>query len=401
MRRLAVLILCAFALPTGAARAWTWPIDGPVLRGFSFDRAHPYTAGQHRGIDIRGAIGEEVRSPAAGVVSFAGTVPGGGRTISIRTSDGTTVTLLHLGSLSVGRGSAVDEAAVVGTAGPSDDAEVPEPHVYLGIRTTADPQGYLDPVDFLPPRPEATPVADPAPAGQSAGSVPADPAPVADPAPAADPTPADAAPAEEATPAVDPAPAVGVPAEGRPATESQPLETRGRDAAAEDATVGQPAVRRPRVSMTAVTRASNGRAVRHTAERGHRPVADATRTPTGRLQTLVPHDPVLETTASPTPAAVAGPSEASLPWWSVLLVGALAIACAGARLRRRGRQDRARMMDPPQPETAFARTEPEERARRAGLAVRVGAQAPRSRGGVRRAGGHLRAVPPAEGEPTF
>ena len=50
MRRFAVLLsLCAVALPVSAAGAWTWPVDGPVLRPFSFDRAHPYAAGQHRG----------------------------------------------------------------------------------------------------------------------------------------------------------------------------------------------------------------------------------------------------------------------------------------------------------------------------------------------------------------
>ena len=52
MRRLAVLLVCACALPVSAARAWTWPVDGPVLRPFSFDHAHPYAGGQHRGVDL-------------------------------------------------------------------------------------------------------------------------------------------------------------------------------------------------------------------------------------------------------------------------------------------------------------------------------------------------------------
>ena len=73
MRRLGVLlIICAWALPVSVARAWTWPVDGPVLRPFSFDRAHPYAAGQHRGIDLGAPGGRAVLAPADGVVSFTG-----------------------------------------------------------------------------------------------------------------------------------------------------------------------------------------------------------------------------------------------------------------------------------------------------------------------------------------
>ena len=34
-----------------------------VLQTFSFDRAHPYAGGQHRGIDIGGAAGDARFSP--------------------------------------------------------------------------------------------------------------------------------------------------------------------------------------------------------------------------------------------------------------------------------------------------------------------------------------------------
>ena len=152
MRRLGVLLLCALALPVSSARAWTWPVNGQVIRVFNFDRAHPYAGGQHRGVDISAESGAAVIAPAEGLVSFAGTVPGGGRTVSIQTPFGTTVTLLHLGSVAVARGMLVNEGSTVGAVGPSDDPGLPEPHVYLGIRTTSDPQGYLDPLDFLPPR---------------------------------------------------------------------------------------------------------------------------------------------------------------------------------------------------------------------------------------------------------
>ena len=100
MRRLAlavVLTVLVFAnlVLAGAAAAWTWPTEGAVVQAFSFDHAHPYTAGQHRGVDVAGAQGETVAAPAAGSVSFAGTVPASGRSVTIDTRDGYAVTLTH------------------------------------------------------------------------------------------------------------------------------------------------------------------------------------------------------------------------------------------------------------------------------------------------------------------
>ena len=157
MRRLVVLLICACTLPVSDASAWTWPVAGPVLRPFSFDHAHPYAAGQHRGIDVGAPSGSPVLAPAQGVVSFAGTVPTGGKTVSIQTPFGYTATLVHLGSIGAARGAHVDEGSVVGTVGPSGTAEPGEPYVYFGLRTTSDEQGYVDPLTFLPPLPVSAP----------------------------------------------------------------------------------------------------------------------------------------------------------------------------------------------------------------------------------------------------
>src|SRR6266508_1792774 len=70
---LAAGLLAALLGAPGAA-AWTWPVDGPVLRPFVADD-DPYTGGQHRGIDIGAPSGTDVLAPASGVVSFAGQVP--------------------------------------------------------------------------------------------------------------------------------------------------------------------------------------------------------------------------------------------------------------------------------------------------------------------------------------
>ena len=58
-----------------SAHAWTWPAAGPVLRPFSLG-ADTYAGGQHRGVDIGAELGSPVRAPAAGTVSFVGSIPG-------------------------------------------------------------------------------------------------------------------------------------------------------------------------------------------------------------------------------------------------------------------------------------------------------------------------------------
>jgi Peptidase family M23 len=151
--RLALPFL-VFLVWTPAAYAWSWPVQGPVLQPFSYDPANPYAAGQHRGIDIGAdATGDTVVAPAAGTISFAGTVPTSGRSVTIQTSDGYSVTLTHLGSALVAKGQTVAERDSIGTIGPSGTAEVEGPYVHLGIRVTSDPNGYLDPLSFLPPVP--------------------------------------------------------------------------------------------------------------------------------------------------------------------------------------------------------------------------------------------------------
>src|ERR1700752_5145066 len=129
--RRSALLLFAFLLWTPAAYAWSLPVQGPVVQSFSYDEAHPYAPGQHRGVDIGAdAVGEDVVAPAAGTVSFAGTVPTNGKTVAIETADGYSVTLTHLGSIAVARGATVVEQDTIGTIGPSGTPEVDGPYVH-------------------------------------------------------------------------------------------------------------------------------------------------------------------------------------------------------------------------------------------------------------------------------
>jgi len=211
MKRLLLMTAAAFAVLVWApvAGAWTWPADGALLQPFVFDRTHPYAAGQHRGIDVAGASGSDVRAPAGGAVSFAGSVPSSGKSVTIQTTDGYSVTLTHLGTIGVARGATVTEGASVGSIGPSGDVEWPEPYVHMGVRITADAQGYVDPLAFLPPRavPEASPAPPPEATGQPADVVPAPPPIVTD-APPSDPVGAAPPPAVALEPPVSESSAV-------------------------------------------------------------------------------------------------------------------------------------------------------------------------------------------------
>lgn len=215
-RALFAAVVLAALLAASAAGAWTWPVDGPVLRPFSLTQ-NPYAGGQHRGIDIGAPVGARVVAPVAGTVSFAGSIPGGGRALTIRTSDGFAVTLLQLGAVSVVRGAVVEEGAAVGEVGESADAVTAQPHVHLGVRTAGDADGYLDALGFLAARepapvpPSSAPDPAPAPAPETPpaeifvaeipvaeiAAAPATESPIA-PAPAAEPSSPEPAPAVEA-----------------------------------------------------------------------------------------------------------------------------------------------------------------------------------------------------------
>jgi septal ring factor EnvC (AmiA/AmiB activator) len=143
------LVALLFLLCIPLLGAWTWPVHGPVLAPFAFDSAHPYAGGQHRGVDIGASAGGTVLAPAGGTVTFAGTVPSSGRSLTILTGDGYDVTLTHLGSLGVAKGATVVEGDAVGTVGPSGTPELDGPYVHLGVRTDANDQGYVDPLGLL------------------------------------------------------------------------------------------------------------------------------------------------------------------------------------------------------------------------------------------------------------
>jgi hypothetical protein len=206
MKRVVALLPVLVALQVGVqpALAWAWPVDGPVLRPFVLGE-DPYAAGQHRGIDVGAPLGATVRAPVAGVVSFAGRVPGGGLTVTIQTADGYSVTLLHLGSIALARETAVAEGQVLGAIGRTGTPEHAQAYVHLGVRLTGGAHAYLDPLSFLPasaaePPPAAAP--GPPPIEQASPKTSREERPAAAPQAAAKPAAGEAERAEAPTAAV-------------------------------------------------------------------------------------------------------------------------------------------------------------------------------------------------------
>lgn len=131
------------AIPPGPAfGTYSWPVRGPVIRGFQLP-SPPYGPG-HRGIDIGVPLGTDVRAAADGVVAFAGWVAGA-LFVSIDHPDGVRTTYGWLSGVSVRKGQTVSRGEVVASSGRGHP-EIPTPHLHFGARVG---DAYLDPMLLL------------------------------------------------------------------------------------------------------------------------------------------------------------------------------------------------------------------------------------------------------------
>jgi Peptidase family M23 len=180
MTRIALaLLLVLAAAPAAHADGWLRPVTGPVLRPFTVG-PDPYERGQHRGVDLAAARGSPVRSTCAGRVSFAGRVPRGGPTVSVRCG-ALVATYQQLGSIAVRAGEPVRAGALLGSTGRSSDPRERRAHVHVGARVAATGR-YLDPLTLFGAPPPGVPLLPPAtgrvPRPAPLGPAPARPAPV-------------------------------------------------------------------------------------------------------------------------------------------------------------------------------------------------------------------------------
>jgi murein DD-endopeptidase MepM/ murein hydrolase activator NlpD len=130
-----------------AAGGWTWPVVGPVIRGFDPPDT-PFGSG-HRGIDIAAPLDTPVLAAAPGVVTFAGPV-GGRLFVTLDHGAGLESTYSFLASIAVRRGAVVARGQVLGTSG-TGHAGTTVPHLHFGVRLDdvyVDPLAYLGPVEL-------------------------------------------------------------------------------------------------------------------------------------------------------------------------------------------------------------------------------------------------------------
>ena len=121
---------------------WSWPVVGPILRGYE-PPPTPYSAG-HRGIDIAVPFGTPIRAPADGTVSFAGFVAG---SLFATLDHGNAVRSSYswISAVMVKKGDVVTRGQVFARTGHGHP-EVATPHLQFGVRINGD---YVDPMLFL------------------------------------------------------------------------------------------------------------------------------------------------------------------------------------------------------------------------------------------------------------
>src|SRR5262245_22834221 len=118
---------------------WTWPVQGPVIRGFDPPDT-PFGAG-HRGIDIAVAPGTPIVAPEAGTVSFAGRV-GGELFVTIVHGGGLSSTCSWISSATVRDGDVVSRGQLIGTTGTGPPG-ASVAHLHFGAKLDGE---YVDPL---------------------------------------------------------------------------------------------------------------------------------------------------------------------------------------------------------------------------------------------------------------
>ena len=129
-------------VPGPVPGSYTWPVVGPVIRGFVAP-PNQFGAG-HRGIDIGVPFGSPVHAANDGVVAFAGWIAGS-LYVSIDHPDGVRTTYSWLSLAMVNEGQAVRRGDVIASSGHGHP-EIQSPHLHFGARIGGT---YIDPMILL------------------------------------------------------------------------------------------------------------------------------------------------------------------------------------------------------------------------------------------------------------
>lgn len=128
--------------PASAAGAWTWPVVGPVLKGYD-PPASTYGAG-HRGIDIAAPVGTAVVAVAAGTITFAGPV-GGHLFVTVTHPDGLASTYSWVSALGVHKGDQVVAGQTIARSGSGHPGDAIA-SLHFGVKLQGE---YVDPMLYL------------------------------------------------------------------------------------------------------------------------------------------------------------------------------------------------------------------------------------------------------------
>ncbi len=128
----------------GVARVLAPPLDAPVVVAAPFDApAQPWLPG-HRGVDLAAHVGQLVRAPAAGTVTFSGTVVDRG-VLTITHADGLRSSLEPVVP-GVRVGQRVLPGQVVASVGAARGHCAPATCLHWGLRRG---ETYLDPMRWV------------------------------------------------------------------------------------------------------------------------------------------------------------------------------------------------------------------------------------------------------------
>lgn len=141
---LAVTLLAVSQPPAHASGTWTWPVLGPVIRGFDPPDS-PYGSG-HRGIDIAVPSGTPVVAAASGTVTFAGKV-GGQLFVTVNHGAGLVSTYSWVSALRVKKNDVVMQGQTIALSGEGHPGVTPA-HLHFGVKLNG---AYVDPMDYLAP----------------------------------------------------------------------------------------------------------------------------------------------------------------------------------------------------------------------------------------------------------
>ncbi len=132
---------------TPSALGFQWPVvDGRVTSEYGY-RIHPVygTRRLHAGIDVGAARGVPIASSNDGVVIFAGTQGGYGRTVIVDHGGGITTLYAHMSEIGSTVGQLVDRGDIIGFVGASGTAT--GNHLHFDVRVNGGPS---NPRNYLP-----------------------------------------------------------------------------------------------------------------------------------------------------------------------------------------------------------------------------------------------------------